>query len=253
MTMHGAAPVPPRRGYCADCGAPVTGPYCGACGQAFPTHRLSLRHLAFEVPHAIFHFDHGVLPTLYRLAVRPGITINAYLNGRRKRLTNPLTLLLLTTGLYALLSIMALPPVADASASAVEDARTFPRAFIEHALLTFAAQLPLTALTTWALFRGDRRTYGEHLAIHAYIWAFTAFLGAGVIALSPALDRDLYLIALYVPNIAYQIGAMYGVFRAGTRHRGLRLVKTVVAFALYTALNTATLHAAAKGYTALSG
>lgn len=237
----------PLTDYCADCGAAVSARYCGACGLRFPTHRLSVGHILHEIPHAIFHVDRGVLPTLFLLGLRPGIAINAYLNGRRQRLTNPLTLLLLMAGLYALAYTLS-----SASDTAVTDTADTTKAslrlFSEYMLITLAVQLPVTALVTWGLFRSGGRTYGEHLAMHAYIFAFSCAMGVCLTGLRWVLEPRQFAIAFSAAIGAYQIWAVHAVFTSATRHRGLRLLKAALAVASYTALNTATLWAATGIY-----
>ena len=58
-------------GGCANCGAPLQGAYCHACGQAAHPHR-SLVHVFEEFLHGILHFDTKAWRTLPMLAFRPG-------------------------------------------------------------------------------------------------------------------------------------------------------------------------------------
>lgn len=246
--MEPASHASLQSGYCKDCGAAVNSRHCGACGQAFPTHRLSFGHIAREIPHAIFHLDRGVLPTLLGLALRPGVTINAYLNGRRKRLSNPLTLLLIMAGFSVLVDAFFSPADTVAASVATENAKTVWHLFSEYLLVMLALQLPLTALITRVILRSGGRIYGEHLAAHTYIFAFTCLIAAALSAIRWGLEISQYVIAFYASNSAYQIWAMYSVFAPTARHRGILLLKTTSAFVLYSALNTATLWAVVNIY-----
>ena len=76
--------------HCLNCQAPLHTPYCGQCGQSAKVHRFTLAGLLHDVPHAVFHVERGILPTLAGLLRRPGATINAYLDGQRTRFFNPL-------------------------------------------------------------------------------------------------------------------------------------------------------------------
>jgi hypothetical protein len=97
-----APPAPPPTNTppaCLNCGAPVTRGWCSACGQKATVARLSMRHLVHEVPHAIFHVDRGIVPTLRGLVTRPGVMVTEYLEGKRARYFNPLTLLIICSAI----------------------------------------------------------------------------------------------------------------------------------------------------------
>jgi hypothetical protein len=80
---------------CANCGTPLAGPYCHACGQRGHLHR-SLLHLAEEVLHGVLHFDTKAWRTLPLLVARPGLLTRRYIDGQRARHVPPLALFLFT-------------------------------------------------------------------------------------------------------------------------------------------------------------
>ena len=82
-------------GACANCGTPLAGPYCHACGQRGHLHR-SLLHLAEEVLHGVLHFDTKAWRTLPLLVARPGLLTRRYIDGQRARHVPPLALFLFT-------------------------------------------------------------------------------------------------------------------------------------------------------------
>jgi Protein of unknown function (DUF3667) len=234
---------------CKNCGHVVVAKYCGQCGQSHQTGKLSVAHILREIPHAIFHLERGMIPTLYGLALRPGVTINSYLNGRRKSTSNPLTLLLIMAGVYAIAN-----SIVDAQSAAASDGRSAGatwRLFSEYLLLMLAVQLPLTALTTRLLFRNNGRLYGEHLVIHTFIFAFTCVIGTVLVLMEAALHSGYYTAAFYLSNGGYQILAMYATFAPRARNRSVPLLKSVLAFLAYSALNTATVWGIAKAYEVL--
>lgn len=54
---HGEAPhAPPSPSQCANCGATVTGHYCGQCGQKAHVHR-SLAAIGHDIMHGVLHLD----------------------------------------------------------------------------------------------------------------------------------------------------------------------------------------------------
>jgi hypothetical protein len=83
---------------CLNCGQTLTGPWCAACGQKGDVGRLTLAGLLHEIPHGVFHVDRGFVPTLRAVFTRPATVAFDYLDGRRIRWFNPLTLVVLCAG-----------------------------------------------------------------------------------------------------------------------------------------------------------
>src|ERR1700733_7609748 len=92
-----AAPPPTKPAVvssCPNCGAPVSGHFCGDCGQSRDDHSrstLSLVHEFFE--HHVM-LDSKMLRTAYALVLRPGSLTRAYIEGRRVRYVSPFRLYL---------------------------------------------------------------------------------------------------------------------------------------------------------------
>jgi hypothetical protein len=87
---HAGQAAPP----CANCGTPLNGPYCHACGQPVETFDRSLGSLFAEGFEHLFHADFRLFHTLPRLALKPGLLTREYLAGRRYSQTPPLRLFL---------------------------------------------------------------------------------------------------------------------------------------------------------------
>lgn len=96
-----AAPTPPapaaahteRPGKtCANCGAPMHGPFCYACGQP---EKGMIRHLASvmaDVADTVFNIDSRVFRSIGPLYFRPGYLTDEYFAGRRTRYVTPFRL-----------------------------------------------------------------------------------------------------------------------------------------------------------------
>ena len=104
--VEGRAPVPATPRACLDCGAPLTGKFCAACGQKDEPLRRGLKDLALEF------FQHPLIDTkLWRsmvpLLLRPGALTEEYLAGRRTRYVRPLKLYLtVSVTFFALLAVL---------------------------------------------------------------------------------------------------------------------------------------------------
>lgn len=80
---------PPPGATCANCGAPLQGPWCHACGQEADTHKRSILHLTWEAIEGLFHLDGRLLRTLPALFFRPGGLARDYMEGRIVRHVPP--------------------------------------------------------------------------------------------------------------------------------------------------------------------
>ncbi len=79
---------------CRNCGTPLHGPYCAACGQRVLDLDRPLRDLLGEWASSVAAFDSRLLRTLWPLVCRPGFLTAEYLAGRRVRHVHPLKLYL---------------------------------------------------------------------------------------------------------------------------------------------------------------
>jgi hypothetical protein len=80
---------------CLNCGALLTTPYCGQCGQKAKIHR-SLSAFWHDLVHSVFHFDGKIWRTLPMLAFKPGHLTRRYVHGERASFVSPLALFLFT-------------------------------------------------------------------------------------------------------------------------------------------------------------
>jgi hypothetical protein len=80
---------------CLNCGAPLTGPYCAACGQKAHIHR-SVRAFFQDFIQGLFNFEGKIWRTLPMLAWRPGEMTRRYIAGERARFISPVALYLFT-------------------------------------------------------------------------------------------------------------------------------------------------------------
>jgi hypothetical protein len=86
-------PAPPKAmKACANCGAPMHGPFCYACGQP---EKGMIRHLASvmaDVADTIFNVDSRIFRSILPLYFRPGYLTIEYFHGRRTRYVTPFRL-----------------------------------------------------------------------------------------------------------------------------------------------------------------
>lgn len=78
---------------CLNCGTPLVGSHCHACGQAAHVHR-TLGAFFHDLLHGVFHFEGKVWRTLPMLAWHPGRLTRQYIDGRRASYVSPIALFL---------------------------------------------------------------------------------------------------------------------------------------------------------------
>jgi hypothetical protein len=90
---------------CLNCGAPLAGPYCAACGQKAHVHR-SVRGFFQDFLVGLFNFEGKIWRTLPMLAWRPGEMTRRYIAGERARFISPVALYLFTVfAMFAVLNL----------------------------------------------------------------------------------------------------------------------------------------------------
>ena len=80
---------------CLNCGTPLKGAYCHACGQKAHVHR-SVRSFLFDFIQNLFNFEGKIWRTVPMLAWRPGELTRRYIAGERARFVSPVALYLFT-------------------------------------------------------------------------------------------------------------------------------------------------------------
>jgi len=85
---------------CANCHAPLTGPFCSACGQACDTHRRSLYRLIRGFIADMLSLESRTARTTLALLFRPGELSLAFHQGRIQRYVPPVRLYLFVSLLF---------------------------------------------------------------------------------------------------------------------------------------------------------
>lgn len=90
---------------CLNCGTPLTGPFCGQCGQKAHVHR-SVRAFFQDFIQSLFNFEGKIWRTLPMLAWCPGLMTRRYIAGERARFVSPIALYLFTVfAMFAVLNL----------------------------------------------------------------------------------------------------------------------------------------------------
>ncbi len=134
LPEHSAQPAAQQSRRCLNCGQPLQGEYCGACGQQEKEVRRPVIYFLQELLRVVFELDGRAYKTLFTLLTRPGYLTMEYFAGRRVKYTPPLRLFLVVSiGFFLIVSVanslqsmqLAVEEAAAAGPTAVEpDAET---------------------------------------------------------------------------------------------------------------------------------
>jgi len=91
---------------CANCGTPLTGPYCTHCGQRDEPHVHTVSHFAAEAFESITHADSRLWRTLWFLLAKPGRLTVEFFAGKRVSYLPPFRLYLVISLLFFLVARM---------------------------------------------------------------------------------------------------------------------------------------------------
>ncbi|HHP7238295.1 DUF3667 domain-containing protein [Longibacter sp.] len=100
----------PPRSACANCGAPLVGPYCSQCGQRAAERIVPLHEMTQEWVEDLFEFDLRIFRTLPTFFFKPGRLTKEYVRGRRVRYVRPLRLYLVAS--FILFTLLAFSDLA---------------------------------------------------------------------------------------------------------------------------------------------
>ncbi len=85
---------------CLNCGVPLAGKYCAACGQRDDPHVHRLGHFLSEAFEGLTHADSRLWRTLWPLLARPGLLTREFFAGRRQRYLPPFRLYIVVSLLF---------------------------------------------------------------------------------------------------------------------------------------------------------
>src|SRR6187431_111670 len=102
---------------CLNCGTPLVGTHCHACGQRGHVHK-TLGAFLHDLIHGVFHLEGKIWHTLPMLAWRPGQLTRRYIAGERARFVSPMALFLFSVFLmFAVFQLVGIGAPEDIASS----------------------------------------------------------------------------------------------------------------------------------------
>ena len=137
---------------CLNCGTPLQGAFCHACGQKAHIHR-TISGIMHDLVHGVLHLDGKLWNTLPLLVFKPGRLTREYIEGKRARHVSPMAMFLFSVFLmFAVFQALGIttpgevdPQITDATASEARSALEVEREQLQHKLATLPASDPARA------------------------------------------------------------------------------------------------------------
>jgi hypothetical protein len=228
---------------CANCGRPLTGPYCAACGQKARPTNPTVRDFAHDIAEELLHFDGKIFRSIWLLFARPGFLTREAFADRRASYVSPFRLYLIFSVLF--FAAFALSPNFLHASYTPRPGETVDPAVVaqrSHELLVAANDglnrwLPRIMFVLMPIFaalvmlvRPGGLNYPQHLyfAMHTHAVAF----GAGALVVLANVVVVPYLSqAVKIGGVLFILGHLALAFRTayGTRVWGTLWRAAIVA------------------------
>jgi hypothetical protein len=187
---------------CLNCGTPLTGRYCSACGQKSSPLNPTFRHLAQELAHELLNVDGKIFRSTRLLLARPGFLTREYFDGRQARYVSPIRLyLIFSVAFFALSAVVDREPIFEADEdievgalgrmlglgemSPAEANARVDRAQTEWMPRVMFILVPVCAALVAVVTRTSGKNYPQHLyfALHIHSAYFAVLILATVLEL----------------------------------------------------------------------
>jgi len=173
---------------CQNCGCVVSGTYCEKCGQRHELKRID-KNYAFQELLNVIGFEKGFIFTCKELLVKPGATIQEYINKNRQKVTKPVTFLILTSVIYTLVSqyFKTENPYSDFNQKVYGDSSLKSIMNWIQDNYGYANLLMILPITLWTtlFFRKYKYNFYETFVVISFVMA----IGMLIFSLEPVLNK----------------------------------------------------------------
>ena len=207
---------------CKSCAAPLSGVYCGQCGQKVIQRRITMRAIFDDIFSQISNVDHGLIYTFFMLFKKPDQVVLDYLAGKTIKYSSPFKYLIFWTAVSALIYIgfgfydqqaavtANLMPSND-SQKANEFGRLYNDLMKQNFQLVSILYIPFFAIFTRFFFKKHGLNYAEHLVANAYFSAQASIVFLPILLFSLNLELIFTLSTLIM--VLYYTYAIRKLFK----------------------------------------
>jgi hypothetical protein len=232
---------------CKNCGYSTNGNFCAQCGQGISVDRINFSNFIKEVSESLFQVNKGFFHTLIALFIRPGISINDFLEGKRKNYFKPIAYVLTLSTLYFLIARITnqntwmddLVTGYMNGARGQNEAVEIPRVvtwFLKHYAYSTLILLPVFSLASYLSFFNFGKNYLEHIVVNAYITGQQALFYMLFALGGSVIDSEFMESIPVVLSVSYTFWVFWRLFSGGSRF--MNIIRTLMTYLLYFIFST---------------
>lgn len=154
---------------CLNCGHEINSNYCPNCGQKTSVHNYSVQHfVTHDLVHGILHIDKGILFTIKMLFTSPGHTIREFIQGKRVKVFNFVTLLIIIIGVSHFLSDYSSIKMSDIMPDKEGFMKEYENVTKKNPKLILLLTIPFYSIITFFWFKKAKLNLTEHFVLNSY-------------------------------------------------------------------------------------
>ncbi len=156
---------------CKNCETNFQGNFCPNCGQSAKIHAINAATFLHDIPHDILHIDKGFPYTFVQMLLRPGLTLKAYLEGKRIKHFRPFAYVVIMSAISSFLihwNRELITHIYKERGVAIVFREGF---FVKYQSAFIFLMIPLVSVFTWLVFRKKTYHFWEHVLINTYMAA----------------------------------------------------------------------------------
>lgn len=221
---------------CVNCGLHTDTGYCPDCGQKMDVQKMSMKRVFEEFLSNWMGFDNRLGRTIAGMTLRPGVVINAYLNGNRVQYISPLAFLLIMTAVLILsfdLFGLDVEDFLEQNQSAFQDVtsqgQSAQQVKFQHKVTEFIARnfrffstilIPFLAIAIRPFFRKAKFNFVERLVVVMYMSSHAVWLSVIMLGIFAATDV-LLNVPFIILSLFYYAFVLTRVFHEKNYFTGL--------------------------------
>ena len=227
---------------CRNCGHTVEGKFCSDCGQNSKVGRINFPNFLNEVSESVFQINKGFFYTLKELFIRPGKSLNEFINGKRKNHFKPIAYVLTWSTLYFLITQITDQNtwVEDAITgwmngvtgqnSGVENSK-FVVWFSKNYAYSTLILLPVFSLASYLSFWKFGKNYLEHIVVNSYITGQQAIFYSLFAIAGTVIEGNVMEIFPLSVAILYTFRVFWQLFSEGNRM--MNILRSMLTYIMY--------------------
>ncbi|MEM1001736.1 MAG: DUF3667 domain-containing protein [Bacteroidota bacterium] len=205
-------------------------------------NKLNLQSFTTELADSIFQVNKGLFYTVKELSLRPGHTIRAFIEGKRKNHFKPIAYALLLSTVYFLIarifdSTTLLDDFVTGASNRVEEEKLaveFPilEWFANNYAYATLLLIPIFSLASFISFLGLKANYLEHVVINAYVTGHQAIIYAVFALVSPYFnDNDINVLLAVTISVTFNFWTYLQFFKGS--NKVLLVLRFILSYGLY--------------------